>query len=141
VRTELADADILVMAAAPADFRPAEVATSKMKKGRRPDAIALTDTADILTSTIDARRPGAIVIGFALETDDVLAHAQTKLADKQLDLIVVNDAREAGAGFGVDTNRVTILVPNAPPADLPLMSKPDVADAILDRAESLLGGR
>jgi phosphopantothenoylcysteine decarboxylase/phosphopantothenate--cysteine ligase len=120
VSTELAGADILVMAAAPADFRPVEVATSKMKKGHRP---------------------GTIVVGFALETDDVLAHAQTKLAAKQLDFIVVNDARESGAGFGVDTNRVTILAPNAPPAELPLMSKLAVADAILDRVESLLVGR
>ena len=141
VRTELADADILVMAGAPADFRPVEVATSKMKKGRRPDAIALTDTADILKSTIDARQPGTIVVGFALETDDVLAHAQAKLAAKQLDIIVVNDAREAGAGFGVDTNRVTILAPSASPIELPLMSKLEVADAILDRVESLLVGR
>lgn len=141
VRAELANADILVMAAAPADFRPAEIATSKMKKGKRPDAIVLADTTDILKSTIDARRPGTIVVGFALETDDVIAHAQTKLAAKQLDFIVVNDAREAGAGFGGDTNRVTILAPNASPAELPLMSKPDVADAILDRVEALLVGR
>jgi phosphopantothenoylcysteine decarboxylase/phosphopantothenate--cysteine ligase len=141
VRTELADADILVMAAAPADFRPVEVAMSKMKKGHRPDAIALTDTADILKSTIDARRPGTIVVGFALETDDVLAHAQAKLAAKQLDVIVVNDARETGAGFGVDTNRVTILAPNVSPTELPLMSKLEVADAILDRVERLLVGR
>ena len=141
VRAELAGADILVMAAAPADFRPVDVATSKMKKGSRPDAIALVDTPDILTSSIDARRPGTVVVGFALETDDVIAHAQTKLAAKQLDLIVVNDAREAGAGFGVDTNRVTILAPDSPPSILPLMSKTDVADAILDRVETLLGGR
>jgi phosphopantothenoylcysteine decarboxylase/phosphopantothenate--cysteine ligase len=141
VRAELVDADILVMAAAPADFRPTEIATSKIKKGQRAESIALSDTVDILRSTLDARRAGMIVVGFALETDDVLANAQNKLSAKQLNFIVVNDAREVGAGFGSDTNRVTILAPNVAAAELPLMSKTDVADAILDRVEDLLGGR
>ncbi len=81
-----------------------------------------------------------MIVGFALETDDVLAHAKDKLAAKELDYIVVNDAREAGAGFGVDTNRVTILARNGEPAVLPLLSKADVADAILDRVEATLRG-
>jgi phosphopantothenoylcysteine decarboxylase/phosphopantothenate--cysteine ligase len=141
VRTVLPAADVLVMAAAPADFRPTTVAASKMKKGQRPDTIALVDTPDILTATIGARKDGAVIVGFALETDNVMEHALSKLAAKSLDMIVVNDAREAGAGFGVDTNRVTILAVNSAPDELPLMSKPDVADAILDRVEALLGGR
>ena len=82
-----------------------------------------------------------MIVGFALETDDVLAHARAKLASKELDFIVVNDATEAGAGFGVDTNRVSIIARDGSEERLPLMSKPDVADAILDRVEVLLRGR
>jgi phosphopantothenoylcysteine decarboxylase/phosphopantothenate--cysteine ligase len=141
VRVALTDADALLMAAAPADFRPAAVATSKIKKASRPGAVALEDTADILTSTRAARRPGAVIVGFALETDDVIAHATLKLAEKDLDLIVVNDAREEGAGFGGDTNRVTLLGRDGEVVALPLLPKTAVADAILDRVEALLGGR
>ena len=141
VRSELSTADVLVMAAAPADFKPVTVADSKIKKANRPDALAIESTPDILKSTRNARRPGSVIVGFALETDDVMAHAAEKLRAKELDLIVVNDAREPGAGFGGDTNRVTILAPNAEPVALPLMSKSEVADAILDRVEALLGGR
>ncbi|HEX7545300.1 MAG TPA: bifunctional phosphopantothenoylcysteine decarboxylase/phosphopantothenate--cysteine ligase CoaBC [Gemmatimonadaceae bacterium] len=141
VRAGLASAEVLVMAAAPADFRPREVAAGKIKKGKRPDSIALEDTGDILATTRDARMKGAVVVGFALETDDVLKHAREKLAAKALDLIVVNDAREEGAGFGGDTNRVTILAPNTEPMVLPLLSKAETADAILDRVEKILNGR
>ena len=141
VRAEVSSADVLVMAAAPADFRPASAAAGKIKKAQRPDSIALENTGDILAMTRDARKKGAVIVGFALETDDVLRHAREKLAAKALDLIVVNDAREEGAGFGVDTNRVTILSPTAEPAALPLLSKADVADAVLDRVEEILNGR
>lgn len=141
VRDALASADALLMAAAPADFRPAVVATSKIKKASRPAALALENTPDILMSTRGARRPGAVVVGFALETDDVIANAAGKLAEKGLDMIVVNDAREEGAGFGVDTNRVTILAHGAAPEALPLLPKTAVADLILDRVEELLRGR
>jgi phosphopantothenoylcysteine decarboxylase / phosphopantothenate---cysteine ligase len=141
VRAELATADVLVMAAAPADFRAKHVVDSKIKKATRPDAIELENTDDILKTTIDARKKGAVVVGFALETDDVIEHAKEKLAAKSLDMIVVNDARETGAGFGVDTNRVTILAPNAEPAVLPLLSKAETADAILDRVQAILDGR
>ncbi len=141
VRAELPNADVLVMAAAPADFRAKKVADGKIKKAQRPDSIALENTDDILATTLDARKKGAVIVGFALETDDVLKHAREKLAAKKLDLIVVNDAREAGAGFGVDTNRVTILSATAEPAELPLLSKHDTADAILDRVQEILNGR
>ena len=141
VRAELPASDVLVMAAAPADFRPKQSAPGKIKKASRPDAIAIENTDDILATTKEARKPGSVIVGFALETDDVMKHAQEKLAAKALDLIVVNDAREAGAGFGVDTNRVTILAPKAAPAVLPLQSKSEVADAILDRVQEILGGR
>jgi phosphopantothenoylcysteine decarboxylase/phosphopantothenate--cysteine ligase len=83
-----------------------------------------------------------VVVGFALETNDVLANARRKLDQKALDLIVVNDATETGAGFGVDTNRVSLLTRGASePEELPLMSKSNVADAILDRVQTLLNGR
>ncbi|HEU4989602.1 MAG: bifunctional phosphopantothenoylcysteine decarboxylase/phosphopantothenate--cysteine ligase CoaBC [Gemmatimonadota bacterium] len=141
VRHALAHADVLIMAAAPADFTPAQVAGSKIKKGAKAPTIALEFTADVLASTRDARRPGAVVVGFALETDDVMTHARAKLAAKDLDLIVVNDATEPGAGFGVDTNRVTLVERDGRETKLELMPKPAVADAILDRVEALLGGR
>jgi phosphopantothenoylcysteine decarboxylase / phosphopantothenate---cysteine ligase len=140
VRAALPAADALVMAAAPADFRPASVASDKIKKSARPDAIALEPTPDILLTTRDARKPGAVIVGFALETQDAIGYGRSKLVAKGLDLVVVNDATEAGAGFGVDTNRVTLVGPDGDEA-LPLMSKRDVADAILDRVETLLAGR
>lgn len=141
VARALASADVLVMAAAPADFRPSRSAGSKIKKSAAPAAIALDPSPDILVETAAHRRKGSIVVGFALETDDVLANARQKLAAKGLDLIVVNDAREAGAGFEGDTNRVTLLAADGSSDALPLLSKRDVADAILDRVEALLGGR
>ena len=140
VRAEVPRADVLVMAAAPADFRPAEVASAKIKKGKSAHArsLELAETPDILKSTRDARREGMIAVGFALETHDVLKHAAEKLEAKGLDLIVANSAREAGAGFGFDTNRVTVIGRDGEPAALPLMPKYEVADAILDRIEALL---
>jgi phosphopantothenoylcysteine decarboxylase/phosphopantothenate--cysteine ligase len=83
-----------------------------------------------------------VIVGFALETDDLLANAHRKLDGKGLDLVVLNAANEPGAGFGVDTNRVTIITRGrAEPEQLPLLDKREVADAILDRVEALLGGR
>lgn len=141
VRNALPDADVLIMAAAPADFTPATVAKSKIKKGAAAPSIDLSMTTDILKSTRDVRRAGSIVVGFALETDDVMTHGREKLKAKDLDLIVVNDATEAGAGFGVDTNRVTMVDRDGHEDRLELMPKSAVADAILDRVEGLLGGR
>jgi phosphopantothenoylcysteine decarboxylase/phosphopantothenate--cysteine ligase len=142
VERELAQAEVLVMAAAPADYRPADVATSKLKKTGQPRAIELKENADILKSTRDARRDGAVVVGFALETDDQIENAKRKLDAKALDLIVLNDAKEEGAGFGVETNRVTLLTRGSPePERLPLLTKPQVADVILDRVEGFLRGR
>jgi phosphopantothenoylcysteine decarboxylase/phosphopantothenate--cysteine ligase len=137
----LPGADVLVMAAAPADFRPATPKTSKIKKTSAPPALSLAATPDILQSTKRSRRPGAVVVGFALETDDAIASGRKKLEAKDLDMIVVNDATEPGAGFGVDTNRVTLLLRNGRDEQLPLMPKLEVADAILDRVETLIGGR
>ena len=141
VRAALSSADVLVMAAAPADFGAAAPAAHKLKKERAPDAIALARTPDILTSTKGARRAGTIIVGFALETERMLENAQAKLAAKDLDLIVANDATEAGAGFGSTTNRVTIIARDGRVDALPLASKDSVADSILDRVEALLDGR
>jgi phosphopantothenoylcysteine decarboxylase/phosphopantothenate--cysteine ligase len=142
VARELPTADVLVMAAAPADYRPSEVSAGKLKKTGEARSIALAENADILASTRAARRDGAVIVGFALETDDVVANARRKLTAKDLDLIVLNDAKEAGAGFGVATNRVTILARGSDePERLPLLTKHEVADAILDRVEAVLRGR
>lgn len=131
-------ADVLVMAAAPADFRPATVASAKIKKRGQQESIVLETTPDILASTREMRKAGMVAVGFALETDHVLDHAREKIAKKGLDLIVANSAREVGAGFGYDTNRVTIIDKTGVADELALLPKTVVADAILDRIEALL---
>ncbi len=141
VAAELPSADVLVMAAAPADFRPVHPAEKKIKKSQSAPTIALEQTADVLSTTRGARKNGAVIVGFALETDAVLQNGKAKLESKDLDLIVVNDATEEGAGFGVDTNRVSILSRGGKSEDLPLLSKSDVAERLLDRVEDLLSGR
>lgn len=138
VARELPTADVLVMAAAPADFRPTQVASAKIKKTGSAPTLALSETPDILKSTAAKRKAGMLAVGFALETDDLAENAQKKLAAKGLDFIVANSAREAGAGFGYDTNRVTIFRRDGGHEELPLQSKRDTADAILDRVEALL---
>jgi phosphopantothenoylcysteine decarboxylase/phosphopantothenate--cysteine ligase len=139
LRAELPDADVLIMAAAPADFRPAQVAGAKIKKrGNAPDPIVLAENPDILATTRDARKSGMLAVGFALETDDLLENAARKIEKKGLDLIVANSAREAGAGFGYDTNRVTILAKDGTAEASELRPKSEIADLILDRIEALL---
>jgi phosphopantothenoylcysteine decarboxylase/phosphopantothenate--cysteine ligase len=142
VAERIGSVDLLVMAAAPADYQPTERAPGKLKKTGRARALELRETPDILVSTRGRRRPGAVVVGFALETDDLLANAKKKLDGKGLDMVVLNAANEPGSGFAVDTNRVTIVQRGASaPEQLPLLDKRDVADAILDRAAVLLNGR
>ena len=142
VAEHIGDADVVVMSAAPADYRPAERAEGKLKKTGGVRSLALHETEDILVSTRDRRKPGAVMVGFALETDDLLANARRKLEGKGLDIVVLNAANEPGAGFGVDTNRVTIVTSDRDePEQLPLMDKRDVADEILDRVEARLRGR
>jgi phosphopantothenoylcysteine decarboxylase/phosphopantothenate--cysteine ligase len=87
------------------------------------------------------RSASAIVVGFALETEAALAGGRAKLRGKALDMVVVNDASEPGAGFATDTNRVTFLVGDGDVEEMPLLAKTDVADAILDRVEGLMRGR
>ena len=142
VATHIGAADVVVMSAAPADYQPSERASGKLKKTGSGRTLDLRETPDILRSTRATRRAGAVIVGFALETDDLLANARRKLEEKDLDIVVLNAANEAGSGFGVETNRVTIVRRgDAPPEPLPLQDKRDVADAILDRVEELLRGR
>jgi phosphopantothenoylcysteine decarboxylase/phosphopantothenate--cysteine ligase len=126
-------ADVLVMAAAPADFRAAAVAAAKMKKGSSAPSIELAPTPDILRESAPHMRAGAVRVGFALETHDGVANARQKLESKSLDLIVLNDALEADAGIGVETNRVTIISRDGSEEEIPLMLKRELADIILDR--------
>ncbi len=141
VRAALPEADVLLMAAAVADFRPSRAAPQKLKKETNLDALPLEPAADILRATRDARRPGMLVVGFALETENARANARAKLESKGLDLVVLNDATEPGAAFEVDTNRVTILAREGGEEPLPLLSKDEVAEAILDRVEALRARR
>lgn len=141
VAAALPAADVLVMAAAPADFAPRDASASKIKKSAAPPELGLVPTPDILSETRPLRRPECVVIGFALETDAPVEHARAKLQSKGLDAIVVNDATETGAGFGGETNRVTILHSDGREDVLPLLSKRDVADEVFDRIEAMLSGR
>jgi phosphopantothenoylcysteine decarboxylase/phosphopantothenate--cysteine ligase len=132
-----APADVVVMAAAVADFRPTEVAADKLKKGSssEPSAVALTRNPDVLADLVAARRPGQLVVGFAAETgdadDDVLGHARAKLARKGCDLLVVNDV-SAGQVFGRPDNAVTVLAADGGSTEVPPGSKDAVAAGIWD---------
>jgi phosphopantothenoylcysteine decarboxylase/phosphopantothenate--cysteine ligase len=141
VAQRIGAADVLVMSAAPADYQPVERAPGKLKKTGGARTLELRETPDILVSTRELRAPGAIVVGFALETDDLEANGRRKLEGKGLDIVILNAANEPGAGFGVDTNRVSILRREREPEQLPLLHKREVADAILDRVEELARGR
>ena len=136
----LPSADVLLMAAAPADYRPMQAAATKTPRRSGALAVPVEPTDDVLLSTIVRRKPGAVVVGFALETGDATAKAREKLRRKHLDLIVANDATEPGAGPGVLTNRVTFVTERGEVA-LPLLSKDAVAEAILDRVAELVAAR
>jgi phosphopantothenoylcysteine decarboxylase/phosphopantothenate--cysteine ligase len=126
-------ADVLVMAAAPADFRATTISSAKIKKSAAAPTIALASTPDILRESAPHMRAGAVRVGFALESHDGVANARQKLESKSLDMIVLNDAREPDAGVGVETNRVTIISRNGSEEEIPLMLKREIADIILDR--------
>ncbi len=125
-------ADVIVMAAAVADFRPAAPADNKIKKEAGVPEILLESTEDILSGLGATRQPGQILVGFAAETDDVLANATRKLERKNVDLIVANDVSAPGVGFEHDTNAVTIVGPQGLVINIPLSSKHEVARALLD---------
>ena len=136
--SELArEQDLLIQAAAPADYRAKEVAPQKIKKqGGEPMTFTLVENPDVAATLGKAKRSGQVFVGFAAETNDVLAHARDKLARKNLDMIVANDVTRPGAGFDVDTNIVTLITKDGQEA-LPMMSKAEVAQRILDHALAL----
>ena len=148
IREELPDTDILIKSAAVADYRPAVVADHKIKKGMADDSspivqsgdnsmsIPLVRTQDILGWVAENHHPGLFVCGFSMETENMLANSSKKLVKKKLDMIVANSLRTAGAGFGTDTNVVTLITKGGA-QELPIMSKDDVAAKILDKIQSM----
>ena len=136
-------AEVLIMAAAVADFRPKSVAEQKIKKKDDTEGltIELTRNPDILAEVAQQKAAGygpRVTVGFAAETENLLRNAQSKLERKKLDLIVANDVTAPDAGFATDTNRVTLLSPDGRTTELPLMSKVEVAEAIFDAVGPLL---
>lgn len=142
VLAAVTDADVLVMAAAVADFRPAQAADHKIKKESGLPTLALDANPDILLAVADRRRDlgrPKVVVGFAAETDDLLKNAQGKLERKGLSFIVANDVSAEDAGFAVDTNRVVLLGVDGWSETLPLMSKSGVAEKVIERVIRVLG--
>jgi len=127
-------ADVAVMAAAVADFRPKAPEDRKVKRELGTPELVLEPTEDILADLVAHRHGGQVIVGFAAETDDVEANALRKLRSKHLDLIVANDVGAPGSGFEHDTNQVMILGADGVEEKLPMMSKADVARAVLDAA-------
>ena len=137
----LAWSTTVIMAAAVADFRPTHPASQKIQKqGRTGQTLDLERTTDILAS-LSAQRTTQLMVGFAAETSDLIAHAKDKLTAKGLDLIVANDVTIEGAGFGSDQNTATLIDRQGGMTELPLMPKRALADAILNRAQELLRAR
>ena len=127
------DADLVIMAAAVADYTPLDPASSKIKKQDGELTIRLRRTTDILAALGQDKAPGQTLVGFAMETDDGLENARRKLASKNLDWIVLNNLKEEGAGFGAGTNRVTLIHHSGHTEELPRLPKRQVAEMLLDR--------
>jgi phosphopantothenoylcysteine decarboxylase / phosphopantothenate---cysteine ligase len=137
MKPRAAACDVVIMAAAVADFRPKVAADHKLKKGEGVPEVVLEPTADILSALGRARRPGQVLVGFAAETahadrSDLRSYAQDKLRSKALDVIVANDVSAPGVGFEHDTNAVLILGADGTSSDVPLSDKRAVAAAVLD---------
>lgn len=131
-------ADVLLMAAAVADYRPATVSTGKIKKGDEDLRLELARTADILAQVAETRRGDQVIVGFAAETENLVENARAKLQRKKLDLIVANDARRA---MGAVDNQITLVGAGGGIDELPLMSKEAAAERILERIVNLLAGK
>ncbi len=127
----------VIKAAAVSDFRPKVMSQRKLKKAEASRSLELEKTEDIL-GEIGKKKKDQVLVGFAAETEDLVENARKKLKEKNLDFIVVNDVTKPGAGFGVDTNQVKILYPSGEAKDLPLMSKEEVSQLILDEVVKLL---
>ena len=137
VEKSVVDSDVLIMAAAVADYQVAEVSTAKIKKESGDLTLKLVHTPDILAEV----KGNFLKIGFAAESQDLIANARKKVEKKKLDLIVANDITEEHSGFGADTNKVVLIGKDGMPESLPVMSKRDVADRILDIVVRLLVNR
>jgi phosphopantothenoylcysteine decarboxylase/phosphopantothenate--cysteine ligase len=135
VAKAVAGADALIMAAAVADYQPKKEAKSKIKKDSPTLTLELVRTPDILSEV----KGDFIRVGFAAESDDIIANAKKKLTKKNLDLIVANDITSTDSGFGVDTNKVIIIDRSGKIANLPLLTKREVAERILDRVVGIMG--
>ena len=132
IESRAASTDVIVMAAAVADFRPVSAADHKLKKHDGAPQIVLEATPDILAGLGASKPAGQVLVGFAAETDDLVANAQAKLERKHLDLIVANDVSAPSVGFAHDTNAVTLLRPDAKPVEIDLAAKRDVARAVIN---------
>jgi phosphopantothenoylcysteine decarboxylase/phosphopantothenate--cysteine ligase len=132
VAIETQNASVFIGAAAIADYRPAQRADEKIKKSDETLTLTLERTTDVLSQVAAAKSNGLLVIGFAAETQNVLENARQKLAGKNLDAIVANDVTRPDAGFDTTTNAVTIITKTGGPVELPVMSKRDAANRILD---------
>jgi len=130
-------ASVVLMAAAVADFKPADVRPGKIKKQDGVPSVELAPTTDILAEIAQRRSPEQLVVGFAAEAEHVIENAASKLRSKRLDMVVANDVTQEGAGFDVDTNIVTILFPDGRQRNLERMSKLDVAQHVLDAVVEL----
>ena len=138
VKKEVDKHDVLIMAAAVADYRPVNPVKSKIKKSIGGHlSIELEPTEDILGS-LGKKKTNVVMVGFSVETDNVINNSRKKLSDKNLDLIILNNPLEPGAGFDVDTNIVTLIEKNKKPVKLPLLPKREVARLILDRVVHLI---
>lgn len=135
------EADVVIKTAAVADYRPSLISAEKMKKSEDFSAVELVKNPDILQALGDRKRSGQILVGFAAETNDLVANARKKLNDKKLDLLVLNDVTQEGAGFDSDTNIVRIFHGSGEEESLDIMPKEAVADAILDRVVNLRSRR
>jgi phosphopantothenoylcysteine decarboxylase/phosphopantothenate--cysteine ligase len=136
-----ADSDIFVAAAAVADYRPESPSNQKIKKKEAEGdrmTLTLVKTPDILAEMGKRKKPGQLVVGFALETENEVENALAKLERKNLDMIVLNSLNDAGAGFGVDTNRITLIENRNRIDNFPLMSKTEAARTIAERIVELL---
>ena len=136
VTGKAAEQDIIIKAAAVADYTPAVTAESKIKKSDDDMKIDLMRTKDILKALGESKRQGQLICGFSMETDNVLENSRKKLASKNCDMICANSFRTQGAGFGVDTNVITMITPTDT-QELPMMSKDEAAHRILDRLSAL----
>lgn len=141
VKREFFDTDILIKAAAVADFTPKVVAKNKIKKQDENLVIDLKRTKDIAFEMGQLKKSNQVMVGFAAETESVLEHAVQKLKKKNLDFIVSNDLTKSGAGFGTDTNIVNFLFPDGEIEKYDLMQKKEVADRILEKAHTILQNR